>query len=545
MKKFKGSKQLFFGISMVLSLMLLFNACTKSNGNTATSEASPSTSSPATSSSPTGGADDNPYAEHLDITWMGYNWSGFLWENDIPTKKLIEDKFNVTITNAPVDMNSPEQFNLYIADGNTADYMVHYEGIPQKIEDGIFKELDLQDVRKKMPNWFRVLESMIPYEVIEAKSQVNGKYYAVPWANYNSFVPSVGGVRQDWLDSLGIEAPKTLEEFHEMLRKFTFDDPDKNGKNDTFGMSEIGTYMYGAFGIGGQSFNAHNLNHFLDDSGKVNAAAISQNKKEMLQTLAAWYKEGIIDPEFLTDDRTKKWVKWEEGRFGYLTDQPYWWMPSTPNNISDMPSKNNPSAKIKLIEPFSGPYGQGTTGVLYAPMMDSFRIGKDTSEAKMDRIFAINDYLVADDDFNARIYFGEEGVHYTRSAAGTIQPTEEYKEVANIAKAGLSTYYSFKPEDFNYAKKFYLDAEKDAPIYELAMSLKLYPSDVNFKFVGKNESLVKYTTDLSTIVSEFDVQVISGQADLDTEWDKFKERYLKAGGQEVLDEYQSLYEASK
>ena len=35
--------------------------------------------------------------------------------------------------------------------------------------------------------------------------------------------------RKDWADNLGIEAPKNTDDFFEMLRAFTEDDPDGNG----------------------------------------------------------------------------------------------------------------------------------------------------------------------------------------------------------------------------------------------------------------------------------------------------------------------------
>ena len=47
-------------------------------------------------------------------------------------------------------------------------------------------------------------------------------------------------IREDWLDNVGLEIPEdhafSLEEFEEVLRRFTEEDPDQNGEDDTFGM---------------------------------------------------------------------------------------------------------------------------------------------------------------------------------------------------------------------------------------------------------------------------------------------------------------------
>ncbi|MFD0717029.1 hypothetical protein [Paenibacillus sp. GCM10027626] len=59
------------------------------------------------------------------------------------------------------------------------------------------------------------------------------------------------GIRKDWLDNVGIDKlPETLDEYHEVLRRFTFNDPDQNGKNDMYGGHGIQLYLRGAFGFG-------------------------------------------------------------------------------------------------------------------------------------------------------------------------------------------------------------------------------------------------------------------------------------------------------
>ena len=49
--------------------------------------------------------------------------------------------------------------------------------------------------------------------------------------------------RVDWLRNLGLSEPRTLDELYNVLRAFTFNDPDRNGLNDTFGIAWAGTSM--------------------------------------------------------------------------------------------------------------------------------------------------------------------------------------------------------------------------------------------------------------------------------------------------------------
>ncbi|WP_309121142.1 extracellular solute-binding protein, partial [Paenibacillus sp.] len=67
----------------------------------------------------------------------------------------------------------------------------------------------------------------------------DGNIYGIPRtsvARNDGFI-----IRQDWLDNLGIQVPEsrevTIDQFTDILRKFTFDDPDGNGKNDTYGFA--------------------------------------------------------------------------------------------------------------------------------------------------------------------------------------------------------------------------------------------------------------------------------------------------------------------
>lgn len=50
-------------------------------------------------------------------------------------------------------------------------------------------------------------------------------------------------IRQDWLDNLNLEIPKTLDELEKVLYAFTFDDPDGNGVDDTYGLGGDGYDM--------------------------------------------------------------------------------------------------------------------------------------------------------------------------------------------------------------------------------------------------------------------------------------------------------------
>lgn len=542
MSVFIRKKSMASLVAFTLVLTLILSACSKNNDTSPPSGAA--SSQPASSAASSAPASDSPYAEHLELTILGFG-NGALYGAEVsPVQKMLEEEFNVTFKIAPIDVASEEQRNLYFAEGNEADMTIALGQFTKLIDQGVFKELDMADVEKKMPNWIKSLETVLPYELAKSKVSYKGKYYTMPWSNYAGVQPFVQMVRQDWLDNLGIAAPTTIDEYAEMLRKFTFDDPDKNGNKDTFGASlrigEYGAYLYGAFGI-----PANPLAFYADAQGKVYSIGTSEARKNLLKQLSVWYKEGIIDPEMVTDTRALQRDKWKAGKFGVLSDHPWWFAPSTPTNLSMSPGTVNPNAKTTYFKPYTGPDGKsGSTFVNYATVNHAFYIGVNTSQEKMDRIFAIQDRLAADDELYIRMMYGEKGVNYDLDADGKIVPKPEFTQPENMAKAGIGEFFSVKPITWDFVQKYTL-AAADKPGYDVATSIEFLPDDVNFPFAGQNEALLKYTADLQTMIKEFDFRAIRGEFDLDAEWPKYTEKFMEMGGKEIIDEYQKLHDAAK
>lgn len=87
--------------------------------------------------------------------------------------------------------------------------------------------------------------------------------------------------RKDWADNLGLSAPTTTDEFYEMLKQFTENDPNGTGENDTIGLADRGDLNSGAF-----------------------------------KTVASWFgtpnnwgeKDGELRPDFMSLNINKQWI---------------------------------------------------------------------------------------------------------------------------------------------------------------------------------------------------------------------------------------------
>ena len=145
-----------------------------------------------------------------------------------------------------------------------------------------------------------------------------GEQYAIPYVNDPGKL--LFFARQDWLNNLELKNPENIEEFTEMLRKFTYNDPDGNGENDTWGLTSYGSgnneYLtslspiFGAFGMQPQQY-------YIKDN-KVYASSISEEYKAAIEYISGLYKEKLIDPEIFlhkTDQAKQKLLQGKSGVF--------------------------------------------------------------------------------------------------------------------------------------------------------------------------------------------------------------------------------------
>ncbi len=123
---------------------------------------------------------------------------------------------------------------------------------------------------------------------------------------FESFV-----IRQDWLDTLGLEKPTTVDEWYTVLKAFATRDPNGNGQNDELPFvgnsnEQMGVYRLGSlFGFNACFYKEYACS-ILD--GEVTFAANAPQFEDYVTTMAQWYAEGLLDPEYASTDATS----WQE-----------------------------------------------------------------------------------------------------------------------------------------------------------------------------------------------------------------------------------------
>lgn len=164
---------------------------------------------------------------------------------EIPDEKLVkilEEKANVELEIEWVpDNNYADKLNTAFSTGTFAQAVTMGQ---DQVDQ--FKGAIRDDQFWEIGPYFEEFENLgkLKEEIVE-NTMVDGKIYSL----YQGRPLSRQGMiyRKDWADNLGLEAPKTVEEFYEMSRAFTEDDPDGNGKDDTIGVTDRGDLIYGLF----------------------------------------------------------------------------------------------------------------------------------------------------------------------------------------------------------------------------------------------------------------------------------------------------------
>jgi putative aldouronate transport system substrate-binding protein len=181
-----------------------------------------------------------------------------------------------------------DQIALFIATGEIPSIFVvgpHDPNFINGIDAGMF--WDITDYLDRFPN----LQYVHP--VARQNASFNGRLWGIPRSR--AVGRNAAGIRQDWLDNLGLRMPTNTDELAEALWQFTHMDPDGNGLNDTHGLAvtdwpgtwEVMQVWFGVPNQWGFDGNGDLLPHFLFPE-YVSALTWFRNL----------YAQGVVTPGF-------------------------------------------------------------------------------------------------------------------------------------------------------------------------------------------------------------------------------------------------------
>lgn len=172
-----------------------------------------------------------------------------------------------------------------------------------------------------------------------------GKILAIPSLGVPDDGYHITWIRKDWMDKLGLKAPKTLAELEAVAKAFMDKDPGGNGPGKTIGIAgqQNGGKLYSHF------LDSTNNNFGLDPifasfgaypgfwlkgaDGKPLYGSITPETKAALVKLADLYKKGILDQEIgIRKDATEAVVGGKAGIYFGCWWNGYWPLPDAIKN---------------------------------------------------------------------------------------------------------------------------------------------------------------------------------------------------------------------
>jgi len=476
---------------------------------------------------------------------------GDTYENNAYTRYL-KDVLNVQNQDVFEAANGDaydQKVSMAIATGDIPDIMrVDATTLKQLVDNDMVADLTdvykncATDTIKKMYDSYggRALES----------ATFDGKLMALP-STQCANVPTMLWLRQDWMDKLGLKAPKTLGDVENILQEFVTKDPGGNGAGKTIGL--VSSANVG--GIYGGLFQMDNIlaldnafpGQWIKEDGKVVFGSTTDNMKKGLGKVAELYKKGLIDPQMAVrkgDDVTSLIVNGQAGAFFGP-----WWAPDYPLNDA---KKLNANAQWT---PYIAPANEDGTVTVYTqnPVSEYFVVSKKFKHPELlVKIASVsNDKMVYED------YAKQELMDYIKKGvdSGT-RPvnilindsnatTDMYKNI-DLALKGEKDPESLGADKGNYEKcKDYL-ANPNAPSVDawsgytsrmispkLMLETKL--NEVNPVFFGQTASMKLKWTNLQKLQDQTFLKIVTGEAPIDS-FDDFVKTWKSTGGDEITKE---------
>jgi len=495
---------------------------------------------------------------------LGLRWQGIIsnpaGKEGSWIERNLENRFNIELDPIFMDGNAYEKRRpLMLVGGDVPDVM--WSGDPLQL-------------RANLRNGF-VME--IPYEVILARcptyvdlvntygkeawlyTQFEGRNYGLPTVNAAANRPRISAWRMDWLRKVGIDkVPETVEEMHEAFSRFRFQDPDGNGKQDTYGWAPNISHWSLMFV---EVLAAHDVLAFdlMEQEGEVVWGGLLPGAKESLRILRSWYAEGLIDPDFPLDSRGRQIdVKFINGRVGYMypVDHPFEHKKDEEGSIYAKTLAFDPRAELAPGPPLRNSRGQ-RRGRTWGGAAHIMQFGKhlEKQPEKVIRVLDMMEAIASNEVLYMEARNGERGKHWDYFPEPIVRPDgklikeginmvppydEKDRTRENTAELLGGNCTFFFPSTFEQlfddaylplADREWIERNKKT---EWGMMNVLGKSDVV-------TSSGRYLKDLVNYQMTVYIEIVIGDRDLDY-FDEFASEWRRRGGDVILKEANEMYQ---
>ena len=401
-------------------------------------------------------------------------------------------------------------------------------------------------------------------ELKKCISNDKGEMMAIPAPNITASGINEMWIRQDWLDNLGLEAPRTWDELVTVAEAFVTQDPDGNGEADTIGilgpsnsdhMNAIGGNQYGLDPLFSR-FQSYPQYWLQDEDGTVKYGSIQPETRTALEKIQKLYTDKLIDPEMLVRNDSKEpllagkvgiffgpwWCGYtvadatlagEADWRAYFTplaeDGNYYTHMAEPTTKYVVASKSckNPEAAFKIIN------------YLIASQQQWVADGITSTEMVTSDFYPL--YNVYDNADEIEISYDV----LTKYLAGEITMDDVDFSRHKLLKSDMEAVTELKKEPYDDFSLDNWNLDSDLAKTNLPRLVSILVGEapsVNDKYVpvynaynGQTETMQTKWANLKKMEEETFAKIVMGKADI-SEFDTFVENWKNQGGDQILKE---------
>lgn len=428
----------------------------------------------------------------------------------------LEKRTNVHIEFQTVPQGSTDTFNLMIASGELPDLISspssYMDGLDAGIDDGYYLDLTpYLDTYLSNYNKYRTQND----EYVKQSTTDSGRVASVCQIFQTSQPPWMGlMMRKDWLDELGLSVPSTVSEWETVLTAFK---EEKGAYAPLALCGALGMYSHG-YGVASSAW----MGTYISVDGKVEFSENSENMKSFLTVMADWYKNGLIDPDFMTKQNaffvdTAMVTTGQTGAF------------LTMYTMADMYKAVSDDPDFELIAVKNPIPDSGVEGKVGFKLGSVGGFGLAVSADSENKELAMKwiDYLYSDEG-SLLANYGIEGDTFEYNEEGKPVFTEKItKNPDGLSMAQAMALYTLPPSMLptSYDWKRELAGVSQGSIDMMSVWGE---ENTDYNFPGQvtmtseeNKEYASLYSNISTFTNERMTQFITGVGDINTEWDDY------------------------
>ncbi len=459
---------------------------------------------------------------------------------DLPITKRTEEITGVHIEyTAASFMAASTQMQLMVASGELLDIMPlamsYTSGADAAVDEDLI--VDLTDLLPEYAVNYQGLIDGVPAfrdEVTTADGRIVG--FSIFSRDNTRIYISGPEVRKDWLDKLGLDAPETLDEYHDMLSAF----------KSELGVETPMWIHYSGISRENQLTRAFEINgtEKLLVDGNVVSSLQQPGFKEYLEMMHQWHSEGLFAQDFFSD------VSREEPELAVVANDTYGLFYQYASEFPELKGyASDPDFEILAITDAVRNKG------------DRLKISNGLkSEATPEGYFNVTtscediglalkwlDFMYSPDGWLLANY-GTEGESFEYDADGVPHWTEliTASEYPGFVAKSMYTmlqgnYLMHAAREFDGYTQDMIDASDVWASVEAEGDYINMPAWVTLSAEVSME-IRPLETDIDTYVDESLVKFIIGDLNLTTDYDAFQAKLEEMQIGKVLDAYQTAYE---